>query len=137
MSEKCGKCDRPWVDHLGGGFDCPMTTPPLCDRPGCTDQMIMTVEGWKCPRFEREHLLLARIADLETQVSWKWIKCSDRMPDMKEPVVYLRRNPRGPAPFHVGIAYWTVSEKWQPEHESTENPTGFIAWMPLPEVLHA
>jgi len=33
----------------------------------------------------------------------------------------------------VGIAYRTVSDKWNPEMESTTNPKGFTHWMKLPE----
>jgi hypothetical protein len=61
----------------------------------------------------------------------RWIAVKDRAPDHREPVVYCRPNPNGTG-WHVGIAYWTVSQKWNPEQESTQSPRGFTHWMPLP-----
>lgn len=63
----------------------------------------------------------------------EWIKCSERMPDKREPVVYMRPSDWQRGKIHVGIAYWTVSEKWNPECESTQAPEGFTHWIPLPE----
>lgn len=63
-----------------------------------------------------------------------WIAVSERMPDKSEPVVYRRPNPRHPGRWSVGIAYWTVSQKWLPEAESLLAPQGFTHWMPLAEV---
>lgn len=60
----------------------------------------------------------------------RWIDCNDHMPDTKEPVVYIR--PGRSTRWNVGIAYWTVSERWNPERETTSHPYGFTHWMPLP-----
>lgn len=62
----------------------------------------------------------------------KWISVEDEQPDHKEPVVYAVNRP-GPGRWSVGIAYWTVSKKWNPEMESTQAPDGYTHWMPLPE----
>lgn len=62
----------------------------------------------------------------------EWISVKDRMPDKKEPIVYARPNRFEPGKYHVGIAYWTVSDKWKPEAESQQNPQGFSHWIPLP-----
>jgi len=62
----------------------------------------------------------------------KWISVEDRLPNKNEPVVYINRKEFKKGWF-VGVAYWTVSNKWNPECESTENPEGFTHWMPLPE----
>ena len=61
----------------------------------------------------------------------EWISVEDRRPDSKEPVVYAHRKPNRKQWF-VGIAYWTVSDKWKPEMESTQTPQGYTHWMPLP-----
>ena len=63
----------------------------------------------------------------------RWVSVTDRLPDKTEPVVYARPDQRrGKGHYHVGIAYWTVSEKWNPEAESVYCQTGFTHWMPLP-----
>jgi hypothetical protein len=63
----------------------------------------------------------------------EWIAVIDRPPPTTEPVVYARPNDRRPGTFHVGIAYWTVSQKWNPEAESQRAPMGgFTHWAPLP-----
>lgn len=67
-----------------------------------------------------------------TGLMGEWIAVADRAPDGKEPVVYARRKP-GRKRWFVGIAYWTVSDKWNPEMESTKAPDGYTHWMPLPE----
>ena len=61
-----------------------------------------------------------------------WISVEDELPPKGEPVVYIKTKDHKEGWF-VGIAYWTVSEKWNPECESTQCPTGFTHWMPLPE----
>lgn len=61
----------------------------------------------------------------------EWISVKVKAPPHDEPVVYARYS--GPGTYHVGIAYWTVSQKWMPEMESTEAPTGFSHWCPLPD----
>lgn len=61
----------------------------------------------------------------------KWISVKDREPPTAEPVVYCQK--RDEKKFAVGVAYWTVSEKWSPEAESVQRPEGFTHWMPLPE----
>jgi hypothetical protein len=63
----------------------------------------------------------------------EWIAVSDEPPPHEEPVVYARPNPRRPGTWHIGIAYWTVSQKWNPEAESTQAPQGFTHWKPLGE----
>ncbi|MEE1611593.1 DUF551 domain-containing protein [Microvirga sp. CF3016] len=63
-------------------------------------------------------------------MSADWISVKDRAPEKGEPVVYCRPGRNGR--LNVGIAYWTVSQKWNPEMESTHAPTGFTHWMPLP-----
>lgn len=62
-----------------------------------------------------------------------WISVKDKQQPLqtKEPVVYAR--PRENGKWSVGIAYWTVSEKWNPEMESTHAPGGFTHWMELPD----
>lgn len=65
-----------------------------------------------------------------SQPAQEWVKCSERMPDHSEPVIYLRAKD---GKFSVGIAYWTVSQKWKPEAQSMKCPEGFTHWMPLPQ----
>ena len=60
----------------------------------------------------------------------EWISVKDQMPDASEPVIYARPK-RGR--WAVGIAYWTVSKKWNPEMESTQTPQGFTHWKHLGE----
>ena len=67
----------------------------------------------------------------DESVVGKWISVKDKMPDKKEPVVYMRSGQGNQ--ISVGIAYWTVSNKWNPLHESAADPEGFTHWMPLPE----
>jgi hypothetical protein len=62
----------------------------------------------------------------------EWIPVHKHPPDKKEPVVYARKKPDRSG-WHVGIAYWTVSEKWNPEMESVLAPEGFTHWKPLGE----
>lgn len=59
-----------------------------------------------------------------------WISVEEKLPPFDEPIVYciLRRNRAN----GVGIAYRTVSDKWNPEMESTTTPKGFTHWIPLP-----
>jgi hypothetical protein len=63
----------------------------------------------------------------------KWISVKEQKPLANEPVVYCRPNPGGTNNWHVGVAYWTVSKKWNPELESVKAPEGFTHWIPLPE----
>jgi hypothetical protein len=58
-----------------------------------------------------------------------WIAVRHQPPDRGEPVVYAR--PNGPDKWHVGIAYWTVSQCWNPQQESSFAPQGFTHWKPL------
>lgn len=60
-----------------------------------------------------------------------WTAVADRHPPHEEPVVYARPNQRRPGCWSVGIAYWTVSQKWNPEAESQQAPAGFTHWKPL------
>ena len=63
-----------------------------------------------------------------------WIRVEDKEPSTDEPIVYARINTRSKRiNWHVGIAYWTVSDKWNPEMESTRAPNGFTHWKPLGE----
>lgn len=62
-----------------------------------------------------------------------WISVRDRKPEGKEPVVYTRPSRHHYGMWSVGIAYWTVSKKWNPECESTCAPEGFTHWMSLPD----
>lgn len=62
----------------------------------------------------------------------RWIPITERAPDKKEPVLYRKNNIGGR--YGVGIAYWTVSDKWIPEAQSLSHPHGFTHWMPLPPV---
>ena len=62
----------------------------------------------------------------------QWISVEDELPDRKEPIVYRRPNPRKEGQWHVGIAYWTVSNKWNPEYQSSSCPNGFTDWFSLP-----
>lgn len=59
-----------------------------------------------------------------------WIPVSLQAPPRGEPVVYARPKP-GKNKWHVGIAYWTVSDRWNPECESRHAPNGFTHWKPL------
>ena len=62
------------------------------------------------------------------------ISVKDQKPPSAEPVVYARPDfRRGSGHWSVGIAYWTVSKKWNPELESIHAPTGFTHWMPIPD----
>ncbi|MGI9293441.1 MAG: DUF551 domain-containing protein [Pseudomonadales bacterium] len=61
----------------------------------------------------------------------EWISVDDRMPDGKEPVVYARRK-TGRKGWFVGIAYWTVSDTWNPELEASADNNEMTHWMPLP-----
>ena len=61
----------------------------------------------------------------------EWIATGDKIPPTDEPVVYCM--PRGGKKWSVGIAYWTVSEKWMPEMNSEQAPEGFTHWIPLPD----
>ncbi len=63
----------------------------------------------------------------------EWVDVKDRRPDRREPVVYKRPSRSKPGKWGVGIAYWTVSQKWYPEPQSTIAPEGFTHWFPLPE----
>jgi len=60
-----------------------------------------------------------------------WILVSDEKPPTDEPVVYAKRKDNGG--YAVGIAYWSVSDTWVPECESTRFPDGFTMWSPLPK----
>ena len=72
---------------------------------------------------------LARLLD-----SYRWISVKEQEPPSDEPIVYARPDlRRGPGRWHVGIAYWTVSARWNPECQSTFSPQGFTHWMPLPK----
>lgn len=75
---------------------------------------------------------IAAFREYGRNVGVDWISVDDRRPDEKEPVVYRRPDPYRPGRWHVGIAYWTVSGKWNPELESVGSPHGFTHWMPLP-----
>lgn len=61
----------------------------------------------------------------------EWISVKERPPEKGEPIVYARPNPRKSGVWSVGIAYWTVSQKWNPELNSEQAPTGFTHWKPL------
>ena len=61
----------------------------------------------------------------------KWISTKDQIPDRKEPVIYCQRSRDGKR-WRVGIAYWTVSQIWNPQMNSVQNPDGFTHWLPLP-----
>ena len=65
------------------------------------------------------------------EIKPKWTDIKDEAPSKDEPIVY--RKPKGDGRWSVGIAYWTVSEKWNPEMESQQTPHGFTHWMPLPD----
>lgn len=60
----------------------------------------------------------------------EWQPTKD-LKDHTEPVVYaVKRKGR----WMVGIAYWTVSQKWNPDAYSQHGvPDGFTHWMPLPD----
>lgn len=76
--------------------------------------------------------LLDRIDALTAGLEAEWIDVRKKMPDKKEPIVYAKPDTRrGRGHWHVGIAYWTVSDKWNPEAESQKAPEGFTYWKPL------
>ena len=56
-----------------------------------------------------------------------WIAVRDQEPDRKEPIIYARFDGRT---WAVGIAYWTVSQTWNPEL-ATSGVGGFTHWKPL------
>jgi len=58
-----------------------------------------------------------------------WIAVKDQKPEKSEPIVYAR--PKGDGKWSVGIAYWTVSEKWNPEMGCESHPAGFTHWFSL------
>lgn len=58
-----------------------------------------------------------------------WISIYDKLPPNGEPIVYARFA-RGK--WQVGIAYWTVSQVWNPEMGTTACPEGYTHWFPLP-----
>jgi len=62
----------------------------------------------------------------------EWIAVEDKMPDKAEPIVYAKPDGRFSDRWRVGIAYWTVSNKWNPEPCSPIDLQGFTHWMPLP-----
>lgn len=59
----------------------------------------------------------------------KWISIKDQIPKRDEPILYCYQDDEK---WAVGIAYWTVSNKWNPDIYSTKYPKGFTYWMPLP-----
>lgn len=66
----------------------------------------------------------------------KWISVKEQVPSHDEPIVYCMPQNRTPyihGRWHVGIAYWTVSEKWNPNIYSEKYKEGFTHWMPLPD----
>ena len=63
--------------------------------------------------------------------SLEWISVKDQVPDHKEPIIYCQRS-RDNKTWHVGIAYWTVSQTWNPKLNSSLDPDGFTHWLPLP-----
>lgn len=62
---------------------------------------------------------------------FEWISVEDELPSKMEPVVYRRPYGDGTGRWLVGIAYWTVSKKWNPEAQSVLAPTGFTHWFDL------
>lgn len=60
-----------------------------------------------------------------------WIAVKDQVPPHDEPVVYARPHRSLRGVWSVGIAYWTVSKKWNPEQESQQAPEGFTHYKPL------
>ena len=63
-----------------------------------------------------------------------WTSIKDQTPSHDEPIIYCI-SPKGHdrSQWNVGIAYWTVSEKWNPDIYSNKNYEGFTHWMPLPK----
>lgn len=87
--------------------------------PFCVEKIETTAQKTKRPRSNRPTMT--------------WISIKDQEPPKDEPIVYAKPDThRGPERWHVGIAYWTVSNKWNPEAQSRHAPTGFTYWMPLP-----
>jgi hypothetical protein len=74
-------------------------------------------------------LLQAELDEIERLAS-KWIAVRDQQPDKAEPVLYARPNPGTPGRWHVGIAYWTVSQRWMPQM-AEHGSCGFTHWKPL------
>ena len=60
----------------------------------------------------------------------KWVSCEEMPPPATEPVVYCMK--KGDGKWSVGIAYYSVSEKWIPDLFSEKHRYGFTHWMPLP-----
>lgn len=75
-------------------------------------------------------VILALVQEVEeSREESEWIRVTDKEPDYSEPIVYGRLE--GDGRWSVGIAYRTVSEKWNPEMESTTYPGGFTHWKRL------
>lgn len=62
-----------------------------------------------------------------------WISITDQPPPPPESIAFARPDPLNPGHWRVGIAYWTVSGKWNPEIKSEIYPEGFTHWLPLPK----
>lgn len=90
------------------------------------------LEGWRAWKARRlclkAALALGRLLNL-AEVTNDWISVKELPPDHAEPVVYAR--PKGNGKWSVGIAYWTVSQKWFPEPYGVLAPRGFTYYKPL------
>ncbi len=110
----------------------PRNNRPTLIRNDCGDWEILEEDGSRLVIASVNSVLSRAIANyVASEKQPRWISVKERMPDIGEPVVYAR--PDGAFRWGVGIAYWTFSECWNPERESTSNPDGFTHWMPLPE----
>lgn len=58
-----------------------------------------------------------------------WISVEDEIPNHEEPIIYTR--PDGKK-WIVGVAYWTVSDRWNPDIYSDKDYDGFTHFMYLP-----
>jgi len=97
---------------------------------GTIDQVLRYGEAWPAADdLVHSGVVLALVQEVEERREEShWTAVADKEPDHSEPIVY--RRPNGPGRWHVGIAYWTVSQKWNPEMESQHAP-GFTHWKSL------
>lgn len=100
---------------------------------GTIEKILRHGEKWPAADHLRyTGVVLALVQEVQEKRSEdEWISVADKQPDYSEPVVYKRPSHKGDGRWSVGIAYWTVSKKWNPEMESQKSPQGFTHWKPL------
>ena len=91
------------------------------NRPCNIYQMVTREPEWAANMIQEGERRLEQV---------KWISTKDQIPAHKEPVIYCQR--KNKKPWRVGIAYWTASQTWDPQLNSSLDPKGFTHWLPLP-----